>query len=96
MADVCHIYLFGDQTYDSSKELRTLLHSTSDPLLISFFEKTFYALRLEIGNLPFHKQQEFPRIANFSEIVALSLTGPVHPALDQALCCAYQLAAFIR
>ena len=96
MAEVCHIYLFGDQTFDYSKELRDLVHLNNDPLVVSFFEKTYYALRVEIGNLPQHQRQEFDRFSNFSELAAQNLSGSLHPSLDQALCCAYQLASFIR
>lgn len=96
MSELCHIYLFGDQTFDYSKELCHLVHLNSDPLVISFFEKTYYALRGEIGNLPQHQRQEFERFANFSELVAQKLAGSLHPSLDQALSCAYQLASFIR
>jgi Starter unit:ACP transacylase in aflatoxin biosynthesis len=96
MSDSCHIYLFGDQTFDYSKELRGLVHLNSDPLVISFFEKTYCALRTEIGNLPQHQRQEFERFSNFSELAALNLAGPLHPSLDQALSCAFQLASFIK
>ena len=96
MGEPCHIYLFGDQTFDYSKELGDLVHLNSDPLVISFFEKTYYALRAEIGNLPQHQRQEFERYSSFPKLVALNLAGPLHPSLEQALSCAYQLASFIR
>ena len=91
-----HIYLFGDQTFDYRKELRDLVHMNSDPLVISFFEKTYYALRAEIGTLPQHQRQDLERFSSFSELVAHNLSGSLHPSFDQALSCAYQLASFIR
>ena len=91
-----HIYLFGDQTFDYRKELRDLVHLSSDPLVISFFEKTYHALRAEIGTLTKHQRQDFQPFSNFSELVAHTLSGSLHPSLDQALSCAYQLASFIR
>ena len=96
MGEPSHIYLFGDQVFDFSKELRDLVHLNSDPLVVSFFEKAYHALRAEIGNLPQHQSQEFERFSSFPELVALNLAGPLHPSLEQALSCAYQLASFIR
>lgn len=96
MSEVYHIYLFGDDTFDYSKALHDLVHSNSDPLVIAFFEKTYYALRAEVGVLPQHQRQEFERFANFSELAAQALAGSLHPSLHQALICAYQLASFIR
>lgn len=92
----CHIYLFGDQTFDGSKELRDLVRFNSDPLVISFFEKTYYALRAEIGNLPQHQRQEYGRFSSFSELAAQNVARSLPPSLDQAMSCAYQLASFIK
>lgn len=88
MGESCHIYLFGDQNFDYSKE-RDLVHWNSDPLVVSFFEKIYHALRAEIGNLPQHQRQEFEPFSNFPKLVALNLAGPLHPSLEQALSCAY-------
>jgi naphtho-gamma-pyrone polyketide synthase len=96
MANSCHIYLFGDQTFDYSKDLHDLVHSNNDPVIVSFFEKVYYALRSEIGSLPQTQRQEFGRFSNFAELIALNTSESLHPALDQALCCAYQLASFIK
>lgn len=96
MGDQCHIYLFGDQSYDYAKELRDLVRSSTDPLLTAFFEKVYYSLRTEVGDLPQHQRKDFKRFANFPELAALSQTEQLHPSLDQALFCAYLLASFIR
>jgi naphtho-gamma-pyrone polyketide synthase len=96
MGESCHIYLFGDQTFEYSKELRDIVHLNSDPLVISFFEETYNALRVEIGSLPKSQRQEFESFSNFSELAAQKLAGSLHPSLDQALSCAYELASFIR
>ncbi|KAI9689779.1 MAG: Type I Iterative PKS [Bathelium mastoideum] len=95
MADSCHIYLFGDQTFDYSKGLRDLVHSRSDPFLEWFFEKTYCELRSEISALPQKQQAQYGKFSNFAELTAHKLAGNLHPALDQALSCAYQLASFI-
>ncbi|KAL9094177.1 MAG: hypothetical protein Q9165_003592 [Trypethelium subeluteriae] len=95
MADSYHIYLFGDQTFDYTKSLRDLVHSKSDPFLEWFFEKTFYEIRTEISTLPPKRQAEYGKFSNFAELIAHKISGNLHPALDQALSCAYQLASFI-
>ena len=96
MGDARDFYIFGDQTSDYSKELRDLVHSNKDHLLIAFFEQTCLALRTEIGNLPHQQQHVIARFSNFSELAAFERAESFHPALDQALSCAYQLALFIE
>ena len=91
-----HIYVFGDETFDYSKGLGDLVHQNNDPLVVHFFEQTYYALRAEIGRLPQRQQQVFVRFSNFAELAAQGLAGSLHPGLDLALVCAYQLARFIR
>ena len=72
MGELYHVYALGDSTFDYGKALCDLVHLKSDPLVISFFEKTYYTLRAEI------------------------LSGSLHPSLEEALTCAYQLGSFIR
>ena len=96
MSEIRHIYLFGNDSFEYGEALRDLVCSNNDPLVISFFEKTSYALRAEIGVLPRHQREEFERFANFAELVAHDIAGSLHPAFGQALSCAYQLASFIR
>ena len=45
MGELYHVYVFGDSTFDYGKALCDLVHLNSDPLVISFFEKTYYAIR---------------------------------------------------
>ena len=96
MGEPYHIYIFGDQTFDYSKGLRDLARLNSDPLLVRFFESVYVALRDEIGNLPRCQRQKFARFSNFPELAALNRNTSLHPSLDHALSCAYQLASFIR
>lgn len=96
MGELCHIYVFGDETLDYREELSSLVHHNDDPLLVSFFERTYHALRAEIGCLPRRQLQHLLSFANFAELVAQSVAVSVHPGLDQALACAYQLARFLR
>ena len=96
MAETGHIYVFGDETFDYSNDLNSLVHQDNDPLVVSFFEKAYFALRSEIGHLARHDQRGFHKFSSFQELSALKVDGRVHPALDQALSCAHQLAHFIR
>ena len=97
MGEISHVYVFGDETFDYSKDLHSLVHQNDDPLVISFFDKTYHALRAEIGSLPQHRQRrDFERFSSFAELSARKTEGLLHPSLDQALSCAYQLARFIR
>lgn len=96
MREIAHVYVFGDETFDYSKDLHSLVHQNDDPLVISFFEKTYHALRAEIGSLPQHRQHDFERFSSFAELSAQKMEGLLHPSLDLALSCAHQLARFIR
>ena len=95
MSDQIHVYLIGDQTYDINKGLHRLLHTGGNVLLISFFEKTFYALREEIWNLPLEQRAQLQHFSSLAELLASRYDKPLHPALDQALASAYQLGTFI-
>ena len=96
MGETAYVYIFGDETFDYSKDLHTLVHQNDDPLVISFFDKTYHALRAEIGSLPQLRQRDFERFSSFAELSAQKMDAVLHPSLDQALSCAYQLARFIR
>ena len=96
MGELAYVYVFGDETFDYSKDLHSLVHQNGDPLVISFFEKTYHALRAEIGSLPQYRQRDFERFSSFAELSAQKMEGLLHPSLDQALSCAYQLACFLR
>ena len=96
MAEIRHIYVFGDETFEYSKDLNQLVHEHNDPLVVAFFERAYFALRAEIGRLPQHQQKPLSRFSSFSELSAQKLDSCLHPALDQALSCAHQIAHFIR
>lgn len=92
----CYIYLFGDQTGDFDACLRHLFQAKANPLLTSFFERCYYAIRQEITNLLPSQQQAFPRFTSVVDLLAKSReTGP-NPALESALTCIYQLGCFIK
>ena len=96
MSQNTHIYLFGDQTYDINTGLRDLVVLNNDPILSTFFERAYHALRTEVGRLSQTKRQEFQRFSSLGDLLALRRESQLHPALDQALTCTYQLGSFIR
>ncbi|KAL2862531.1 type I polyketide synthase [Aspergillus lucknowensis] len=98
MAGKVQIILFGDLTCDSVAGLRSLARIKDNPLLTSFFERVAAGLRAEIGSLPSLQRDGFVRFTHFAELLSKtqkSTTRP-HPAVENALVCAYQLACFIN
>jgi len=97
MKEQFKFYLFGDQTYDVYTQLRELLHSQNDPILTSFFERAYYALRAEIGQLPPKDREELPRLSGIADLLSWGRWNRGRSvALDMALTCMYQLGSFIR
>ena len=96
MGNQTHVYLIGDQTYDYGRALRELLHSEHEAILSSFFERSYYALRAEVGKLPQSHRGQFQRFSSLADLLVLRRDCQLHPALDQALTCTCQLGTFIR
>lgn len=91
------IVLFGDLTCDYVSGLQSMVAVKENPLLTSFFERVTFGLRQEIGELPASERSRFARFITFNELVARVHKAPaVHPALEKALVCVYQLACFIK
>lgn len=91
------IVLFGDLTCDYVSGLRSIVAIKENPLLTSFFERVAFGLRQEIGELPASERSKFPKFITFDELVArVQKETTVHPALENALVCVYQLACFIK
>ena len=95
MESSSQIFIFGDQTTAFDKELRQLLHVKDNVVLRSFFERTTYALRVEIAQLPAPKREKFPRFTNLLDLLARRRELENNPALELALLCISQLACFI-
>jgi naphtho-gamma-pyrone polyketide synthase len=91
-----HLYLFGAQSFDFGPGLWTLLLPSRDAVLTSFLERAFYALRAEVGALSQSQRTEFQRFSSLHDLLALRNQKLLHPALEQALDCTYQLGCFIR
>ena len=96
MGNQLHVNRLGDQTYDIAKELHGRLHSETDILLLSLFERIFCALREEVGKLPLEQRTQFRRFSSLTDLLALRRDGHLHPAFEQALVSTCQLATFIR
>lgn len=96
MGGTSHVYLFGDQTGEFEPGLRCLLQTKDNSFLASFFEKCFHALRHEISRLPPSDREIFPRFTSIVHLLAQYRRTAPNPALESALTCIYQLAAFIR
>ncbi|KAF2168849.1 hypothetical protein M409DRAFT_20864 [Zasmidium cellare ATCC 36951] len=89
------VYLFGDQTFDIEDSLRSLLRC-NDTLVVHFFQDAYRAIRREIGRLPPHARDVFPRFSSVADLLSRRQTGFVHPAVEQFLCLSHSLATFIR
>ena len=97
MVKSLQICLFGDQTYDVSKKLRELLYTQKSSILESFFEQVYGRLREEVGHLPSHDREVYPRFTSIADLLSWrERQNTTLPALENALTCIYQLGLFIR
>ncbi|TPX18780.1 uncharacterized protein E0L32_011529 [Thyridium curvatum] len=90
------IFLFGDQSQETTTKIRALLSAKGDPLLTSFLEKCFDVIRTETGRLPLSEREVLPRFHNIADILARQKEGVLSPAFQTALATIYQLGSFIR
>lgn len=95
MASPHRVYLFGDQTFDIEDSLRSLLRC-NDTLIVHFFQDAYRAIRTEIGRLPPHARDLFPRFASVADLLSRRQSGFIHPAVEQFLCLTHSLGTFIR
>ncbi|KAL9105864.1 MAG: hypothetical protein Q9227_009027 [Pyrenula ochraceoflavens] len=95
MAAPTRVYIFGDQTFDTSESLSELLQ-TEDPILAAFFERSCFALRRHIAEIDPSYQSEFPRFSTIADLNTSNQKDLLNPALAQFLTCACQLGLFIR
>ncbi|KAI1293162.1 polyketide synthase for naphthopyrone YWA1 [Xylaria venustula] len=97
MSNLGRVYLFGDQTHDFVPGLRQLLRTKDSPLLLSFLEKTHFALRQEIAQQSCQTRELLPRFSNIGDFfAAYSADHGAAPALASTLTTIYQLGSFIR
>jgi hypothetical protein len=90
------LILLGDLTINGFYEdLRLLLHVKTDALLVSFFERTGFALRQAIGALPARQQDLFPRFTTLIDLVTkVGETNGTH-ILRFCLLSVHHIAQFI-
>lgn len=94
--DKYQLILLGDLTTNGFYgDLRSLLHLKSDALLVSFFERTGFALRQAIGALPALQQDLFPRFTTLIDLVSKVGQTEGTPILRFFLLSVHQIAQFI-
>jgi hypothetical protein len=97
MVQLVSTFLFGDMTYDVIAKLSKLLTVNNNPTLTAFFERSYHALRSEIGTLPRRQRESFPRFSSIADLCTRqTVDGGLSPALLKALTIIYQLGYFIR
>lgn len=90
------LILLGDLTTGRFYEdLRILLHVKTDALLVSFFERTGFALRQAIGSLPTRQQDLFPRFTTLIDLVSKIGETEGTAILRFFLLCVHQIAQFV-
>ena len=89
------VLLFGDQTSNFEESLQRLLHIKSNNALLSFFERTHYALRIEIAKLRDRERSLFPRFTSLGDLVARFNESGGNPSLESALSVINQFGRFI-
>jgi Starter unit:ACP transacylase in aflatoxin biosynthesis len=94
MTQRLQLYLFGDQTFEFDSPLRSLLKSP-DAILISFFERSYHALRAEIGLLPLYVREAFPRFSSIADLLSRRQESGLGPSLEKAVATIYQFGFFI-
>lgn len=79
------ILVFGDQTEDVRSILRALLGMDADPILQSFLQRSYDAIRAEL--LRFFKPEDGPAstFSSLKELIDVTLHGSHRVALDHAL-----------
>lgn len=94
--DKYQLILLGDLTTNGFYgDLRFLLHVKTDALLVSFFERTGFALRQAIGALPASQQNLFPRFTTLIDLVSKVGETEGTPILRFFLLSVHQIAQFI-
>lgn len=96
MAEPIKVFVFGDQTYDASDLMFTLLHAHDDVILTSFLDSSLQTLKREIVKLSNQQRVACPRFSKLAELLPYWRKGSLNPALDQALTCICHIGTFIQ
>lgn len=96
MVSKVRVLLFGDQSGDIIPALRQLISVKDNPLIVSFFEKVYVALRDEVAKHP-RAEHELPGFTSVGNLLwRYSESGARSPEIENALICIYQIASFLR
>ena len=96
MEDTTLLIIFGSEPHAIVPELTQLFGRSDDPILNSFWERSYRGLRAEVGISSRLSTEELPLFSSVTDLCALFRQNKLHPALCQALVCIHHLASFIR
>lgn len=88
------VYAFGDQTYDATGLLSTLL-LRDDVLVADFFQRVTRRLQQEVAALGPEQRKKCVRFATLLDLIPFWKAGTLDPSLCQALTCSAQIAAIL-
>ncbi|KAL2150157.1 hypothetical protein VTH82DRAFT_7833 [Thermothelomyces myriococcoides] len=96
MTGLSQLAVFGDQAVPYAVELRRFIAKREDFTLAKLLSEAYHALRAEIAQLPYSQRTRFPASSTLTELLNAhcSSTKP-NCALDSALVCLHQIAAFV-
>lgn len=95
MAPSLRLHIFGDQLLDVGPLFRQLDGKREDPILERLLLRTFEAIRGEIDLLPHETKSLLPRFSSIDDIIFRRPGEKSCIALDMAITCLYQTAAFV-
>ncbi|KAL2173553.1 polyketide synthase [Thermothelomyces heterothallicus CBS 202.75] len=97
MAGLSQLIVFGDQAVPYAAELRRFIAKREDFTLAKLLSEAYHALRAEIARLPYSQRTQFPSSSTLTELLNAHCSSSATPscALDSALACLHQIAAFV-
>ncbi|KAK4246302.1 polyketide synthase [Corynascus novoguineensis] len=96
MAGLSQLIVFGDQAAPYAGELRRLIAKREDFTLAKLLSEAYHVLRADISRLPYSQRAQFPPSSTLTELLnAHSSSTTPNCALDSALACLHQIAAFV-
>lgn len=96
MLQQAQLILFGDQTVPYRDAIHRLLMRKDSPLLAMLLADGHRALAREIVSIPSHMRPAVAKLASLDELLDAEKKSPAAScALDSALVCLGQIAAFV-
>ncbi|KOC18793.1 putative polyketide synthase [Aspergillus flavus AF70] len=90
-----NIYIFGDQTVRVDDAVHKLLHVKNNPILKSFLDESFAAIRKQIFLLPANERTSLPDAHTLPLLLEAVRRGRRHVALESALVCLCEIGQYI-